>query len=251
MKHPVIFIGWVVVLEAFGSQGPAYAHLRDYLVDQPYYTAKQGEFEVELWNDLNLKEADNDDTYSSRHQIEMEYGLTNHWQWAYYEVFKWDRKDDFERDMFKIETKYRFFESGELPVDIALYGEYKNPNGRQNARSDELEGKLILSKDIGPWNFIANLITEKKINTHSFWKFEVTLGASYPLNPRTRVGVEFKESLGDTDAFGIHRKDHKVQLIPGIYTSLTPHVRLLVGPAIGLTRGTDDLQIKSIVEIEF
>ncbi len=33
--------------------------------------------------------------------------------------------------------------------------------------------------------------------------------------------------------------------------SLTPHVRLLVGPAFGLTRVSDDVQLKSIVEIEF
>lgn len=246
-----MFLGMGVALWLFSSHGEAYAHLRDYLLSQPYHTARKGEFEFEVWSDYNMKDLDNDDTHSFRQQVEFEYGLTNRWQWAYYEVVKWDRKDDFERDMFKIETKYRLFESGELPVDIALYAEYKNPDGRFEARSDELEGKLILSKDVGPWNIIGNIITEKKINTHSFWKWEYTLGASYALSPKTRVGLELKETLGDTDAFGIHRKDHKVQLLPGIYTSLTPHVRILFGPAIGLTRPTDDLQIRSLVEFEF
>ena len=245
-------IGFFVFIAAFLlAPKPSFAHLRDYLMNQMYYTARKGEFEIELWNDFNLKDADNDDTYSSRHQAEFEVGLTNHWQWAYYEVYKWDRKDDFERDMFKIETKYRFLESGELPVDIALYGEYKNPNGRRNRRSDALEGKLILSKDIGPWNLIANLITEKEINTHSFWKFEYTLGTSYLLNPKTRLALEWKETLGDTDAFGIHRKDHKAQIMPAIFYSPTTHTRILFGPAFGLTKGTDDIQLKSIVEIEF
>lgn len=250
MKRRFLFFSFALGFFLMG-QGDAFAHMRDYLLNQNYYTARRGELEVELWNDYNMKDFDNDGTHSSRHQIELEYGLTNRWQWAYYEVFKWDRKDDFERDMFKIETKYRFFESGELPVDVALYAEYKNPNGRADRRSDALEGKLILSKDLGPWNFIANLITEKEINTHGFWKFEYTLGASYLLNPKTRLGVELKESLGDADAFGIRRKDHKLQILPGIYTNLSPNVRLLVGPAFGITRATDDLQIRSIIEVEF
>jgi len=229
----------------------AFAHLRDYLVSQPYYTARKGEWEVELWNDFNMRDADDDGTYNSRHQVELEYGVTDHWQLAYYEVYKWDRTNDFERDMFKIETKYRFFESGELPVDIALYGEYKNPNGRQDRRGDEVEGKLILSKDIGSWNFVSNLIAEREISAHDFWKFEYTVGGSYPLNSRVRLGVELKESLGDTDAFGIRRKDHKVQLVPGICVTLHPHLRLLFGPAIGLTKAADDLQLRSIMEVEF
>ena len=240
-----------MALIVFGTAERASAHLRDYLVNQPYYTTKQGEFEIEVWTDFNLREADNDDTYSFRQQYEFEYGLTNRWQMAYYEVVKWDRRDDFERDMFKLETKYRLSEVGHLPVDIALYGEYKNPDGRRDRRSDAVEGKLILSKDLGPWNLITNMIAEKDINTHSDWKFEYTLGVSYAITPTARLGLELKETLGDADAFDIHRKDHKLQLIPGVYANLTPHLRVLVGPAFGLTRASDDLQLRSIVEWEF
>ena len=251
MNHRLGWWGLVMAIVVVGIGESASAHLRDYLVNQPYYTTKQGEFEVEVWTDFNLPEADNDDTYSVRQQYEFEYGLTNRWQLAYYEVFKWDRRDDFERDMFKVETKYRFLEAGVLPLDIALYGEYKNPNGRRDRRSDEVEGKLILSRDVGAWNVITNLIAEKAINTHSDWEFAYTLGASYGVTPRVRLGLELKETLGDSDAFGIRRKDHKLQLIPGVYANLTPHLRILFGPAFGLTRASDDLQLRSIIEWEF
>ena len=86
---------------------PAFAHLRDYIFNQGYHTSRKGEFEIELHNDLNLREADNDGSYSSKHQVELEYGVTDHLQLAYYEVYKWDRRDDFERDELKIEGKYR------------------------------------------------------------------------------------------------------------------------------------------------
>ena len=232
-------------------QKPSLAHMRDYLFNQGYPTTQKGEFEAELWNDFNLKDADNDDTYSSRHQVELEYGLTSHLQLAYYEVFKWDRPKDWRRDALKIEAKYRFLESGELPIDIALYGEYKNPNGHQDSASDELEGKLILSRDFGPWNLVGNLIAERKINEHEDWQWEYTAGVSYPVHPKVRLGLEWKETFGDQGEFGIHRKGHEFQLMPVVAASPAPHTRILFGPAFGLTKAADDIQLKSIVEIEF
>ncbi len=248
-------IRWVAVCVAglwlgLGLTPIAEAHLKDYLVTQDYYTAKRGEFEVALWNDMNFPEADNDGTYNTKHQIELEYGLLDHLQVSYYEVYAWDRAEDWSRDEFKIETKYRFADAGQWPLDAALYAEYANPNGHRATASDELEGKLILSRDVGPWNAAVNLIAGKPINTGSPWAYEYTAGISYALTARTRLGLEIKQGLGDSRDFDVS-KQQPLYLVPGIYTSLTPHVRVLVGPAFGLTRVSDDVQLKSIVEIEF
>ncbi len=243
----VLFVG----ASLFLMQASADAHQRDTIFNQGYYTTRKGEFEVELYNDLNMPEADNDNTYNSKHQVELEYGITSHFQLAYYEVYTWDRTNDWERDAFKIETKYRFLESGQLPVDVALYAEYKNPNGSRDARSDEIEGKLILSRDFGPWNIVGNLITERKINEHEDLQWEYTAGISRLMNPKLRLGLEVKENLGDQGEFGVHRKGHEFQLMPVVAFSPSTHSRILFGPAFGLTRATDDIQLKSIVEIEF
>jgi len=240
-----------LVLVGGAAVPPAHAHLKDYLVNQDYYTAKRGEVEVTFWNDVNFVEADRDESYTSKHQVEVEYGLLDHLQLAYYEVYRWDRTNDWERDAFKVEGKLRFAEAGAWPVDVALYTEYENPNGRRRAHSDVLENKVILSRDFGPWNVVGNAIFEKPLNTGGPWKFEYTAGVSYSLTPRTRLGLEVKETLGDRREFGVQREDHELYLVPGIYSSLTPHVRLLVGPAFGLTRASDDLQVRSLVEIEF
>ncbi len=251
MNFRVIGLAMLGVWVGMSAVPPAEAHLRDYLLTQPYYTAKRGEVEVELHNDVNFTDADNDDTYTSKHQIEVEYGLTDHLQVAYYEVYTWDRAKDWERDAFKVEAKLRFAEAGRWPVDLALYTEYKNPDGHRSAHSDELENKVIVSKDLGPWNLAGNFVFEKKLNTHSDWEFEYTAGISYGLTARTRLGLELKETLGDSDELGVHRRDHQFYLVPGIYTSLTPHLRLLFGPAVGLTKASDDVQLRSIVEVEF
>ena len=112
------------------------AHVRDYLVNQPYFTTKRGEFEVEAYNDMHFTEANNDESYNSQHQVELEYGLTDHLQLAYYEVYAWDRTDDWQRDAFKIEAKWRLAEAGQWPVDLAVYTEYENPNGHRRDHSD-------------------------------------------------------------------------------------------------------------------
>ena len=249
MRRTILFV--VLILVVGAAAPPAQAHLKDYLVSQDYYTAKRGEFEVGLWNNMNFVEADRDESYTSLHQVEVEYGLLDHLQLAYYEVYRWDRTDNWERDAFKVEGKLRFAEAGAWPVDVALYTEYENPDGRRRAHSDVLENKVILSRDFGPWNVIGNMIFEKPLNNGGPWTFEYTAGVSYGLTPRTRVGLELKETLGDTKAFGMHRDDHELYLIPGLYVSLTPDVRLLVGPAFGLTRASDDAQLRSLVEVEF
>lgn len=233
-------------------EGTAFAHVRDYVLNQQYYTTKQGEFELEVYNDYNLTDFDRSSTHNLKQQFELEYGITNHWQIAYYEVAKWDHSKGYRRDALKIESKYRFAEAGRWPVNVALYGEYEGPNGPQDADSDSLEGKLILSKDVGPWNVVGNLIAERKINQHDFWAVEYTAGVSYPVTSTARLGLELRETLGAPEGeFGIRRKDHQLQLMPGLYANLTPHVRLLVGPAFGLTKASDDFQIRSIVEVEF
>ena len=227
------------------------AQAREYLVNQGAETLERGEFELELYHDMNFTEADNDDTYNSKHQVELEYGVTDFFQLAYYEVYTWDRSTDWERDGLKIEAKLRLAKPGRWPVDVAFYTEYQNPDGRRSVHSDEIENKLILGKTFGSWTVVGNAVFDKKVNTRSDWEFEYTAGASYALTPLLQVGVEVKETLGDSDEFGWHRADHQLFLIPGISATLTPHLRILVGPAFGLTRASDDLQLKSVVEVEF
>ena len=247
----VRMVSGVVALAAVLAAAPVEAHLKDYLVTQDYYTAKQGEFEVSFYNDMNFAEADNDDSYNSKHQVELEYGILNRLQLAYYEVYTWDREQDWDRDELKIEAKLRLAEAGAWPVDVALYTEYANPDGHREISSDELENKVILSKDVGSWNVIGNFIFEKPLNNGSPWDYEYAAGVSYALTPRTRLGLEIKEGLGDSDDVEVFSPRQPLYVVPGLYTSLTPHVRILVGPAFGLTRVSDDFQLKSIVEVEF
>ncbi len=251
MNRRFAIIAATLAAGLFIGEGSAHAHLRDYLFNQGYYTSRKGEFELEFHNDFKMPETDDDDTYNLKQQYELEYGVTDHLQLAVYDVVTWNRTDNWEQDSYKIEGKYRFLEAGELPVDITLYGEYIDPNGSRDVSSDTVELKLILGKNMGDWNVTGNFIAEREINQHEPWVLEYTLGARYPVTPRLHLGLELKGGLGDSAEFGLRRKDNEFQIMPIIGFSPTPKSRILFGPAIGMTRASDDLQLKTIASIEF
>ena len=230
---------------------PSEAHLRDYLFNTEYYTAERGEFEVETFNDLKFHEADHSDTYSTEHQVELEYGLLDHLQLASYVVWAWEHGEPVMYDEWKAEIKTRLCEAGTLPVDIALYAEYANHNGSPPDDSDTLEGKLILSKSWGAWNVTANWIMEKEIQNAKQWEFEWTAGVNYAWTLRWKTGLELKETLGTKDEFGVRRKEHELYLMPTVGWSPTKNAKILIGPAFGLTRAADDIQLRTMVAIEF
>jgi hypothetical protein len=235
------------------AAAPVHAHMRTFIFNQDYYTEEQGGLEVELFNDFNLTDLDNENTYDSKHQVELEYGLTNHVQIAVYEVFTWDeaRREHWQHDQVMAELKYRLAEAGQWPVDVALYTEYKNPNGPRNTRSDTWENKLILGKTVGRVRLVTNLTAQKTINTHSDWQFSYTVGASHAFTPRVIGFLEYKESLGGQDDVEWFAGNHAQQLLPGIAIQTSEKSRLLIGSAIGLSSPANDIELKSIFQFEF
>ena len=97
---------------------------------------------------------------SNRTMVEIEYGLTDRWDLAVYNMF-----DVAQRICeagggecsggtgyagLKLETRFRLSLPGEWPVDPVLYFEYQHL--LRGDANDKLEAKLILGRDFGPWN---------------------------------------------------------------------------------------------------
>lgn len=248
-------IGWLGLAGVWlaVTAAPAQAGLRTFIFNQDTYTERKGELEVELYNDLNLTDLDNENTYDSKHQVELEYGITDQLQVAVYEVFTWDegRRENWQHDQLMYELKYRLAESGAWPVDVGLYTEYKNPNGPRDRRSDTWENKLLLGKTIGGVRLVTNLTAQKTINTHSDWQLSYTVGASHAFTPRVIGFLEYKETLGGSHDVEWFAGNHAQQLLPGIAIQTSDKSRVLFGPAIGLTGAANDIELKSIFQVEF
>lgn len=171
----------------------------------PYETLSKGEVEDELYGDIkplrvaNLPGASPARLWEPAYvlQNEIELGVTDHVELAWYQVFEANPQDGgsntMQFDGFKFRGRFRLAEAGELPVDLAFYLELE-------ALHDEvsLEEKVILAKRFGPLHWMANLWVEEEDNrpldgSAQFVDFVAnpTTGVTYEVSPTVQPGIEY------------------------------------------------------------
>ena len=172
----------------------AHADRRAYGVTYEAVTAPQGELDVETWSTFAPKgEVDGGPSSRGvREMIELEYGITDRWDAALYNMVDAITTGDTESGYagFKVETRYRPSDRGEWPVDPVLYLEFQQLF-RGDARQ-KYEAKLILARDFGKVNVAANLAIEEERTTEPAWntELEYAFGASYAFSPAWILGAE-------------------------------------------------------------
>jgi hypothetical protein len=231
---------WMCILGALSSVG--LADRRSYVWTYEYQTMPKGAMEIEYY--LTHKVSDwnkYDDKNTWDHQVEFEYGLTDHWDVAMYQTWRQtntEDEDSFDYTGTKLRTRYRIGEKGQLPLDVVLYAEYIFGDGPKEY--DKFEGKLILAKDLGKWNIAYNQIYEKKTKNGNDTEHGYATGLSYEFSPVWKMGIE---------SAGNYTED-KYYLGPtASWASEKFWVNL--GALRGLNDASNDLQFRLIVGIPF
>lgn len=255
MTKPMI----AAVLSAAALLTPtaARADRRAYGTTYEAVTAPRGEIDVETWSTF-APEGEIDGGPSSRgmrHMIELEYGITDHWDAAVYNMLDTITSGDTQSGYagFKIETRYRPSDRGEWPLDPVFYLEFQQLF-RGDARQ-KYEAKLILAKDIGNLNVAANLALEEERTTEPAWNTEVeyAAGSSYALSPAWMIGAEMF-GKAETEAMG--GIEHRSWAGPTVSWAGTGRGALrgvwvtLAGGA-GLTEESDPYYARLIVGFQF
>jgi hypothetical protein len=228
-----------------------------------YQTLDANEKELVLWNTY-IPSSDHlhyffGDSMSRQglfaHSAELEYGITNSFTVALYADFEHPRGGDFRWVRTKaVALYYMLFEKNLLPVDIALYAEYKIPR-KGYKTSEEIEFKIILEKDVKFHRIILNPTFEKKISGE-----DVDEGMEFILNgvytytkslvfqPRFEYYSKMGE-LYDMPSYG----EQKNYIFPSfdLYFGKYGQFKWQAGIGIGLTDPADNLIIKSILSWEF
>lgn len=258
MKHLNKHFCFIIVLLLLSSV----AHAQFYQV-YGYQTLDPSEKELVYWTTLIPS---SDHTYSffgsdvSRqglmaHSIEFEYGLSANYTIAFYMDFEQPRGEDFRWIRSKaVMMHYSLFEKGQMPVDLALYAEYKLPRKGYKI-SEEIEFKLIMEKDLGSHRFILNPTFEKKISgPDSEEGVEFALNGSYTFmrSQMFQPKIEYYSKMGELyepDIFG----DQKNYIFPSfdLFFGRYAQFRWHAGVGIGLTGPADNVIIKSIFSWEF
>jgi len=171
----------------------ALADRRAYGVTYEAVTAPHGELDLETWTTFapNGEIEGGPPSRGVREMIELEYGVTDHWDAALYnllDITSGDTESGYAG--FQLETRYRPSDRGEWPVDPVFYLEFQ-----QLFRGDakqKYEAKLILAKDLGDVNIAANVALEEERTIEPAWNTEVeyALGTSYALSPAWILGAE-------------------------------------------------------------
>lgn len=189
------------------------------------------------------------------HSLELEYGITNNLTVAIYFDFEQPKGQNCRWVGTKaVMLYYQLFQKNLLPVDLALYAEYKLPRkGYKN--SEEIEFKLIMEKDIKYHRIILNPTAEKKISGIAVTEgVEFTLNAAYTYfkNDKFQPRIEYYSKMGelyDIDAY----REQKNYIFPSfdLFFGKYGQFRWHAGVGFGLTNPADNIIVKSILSWGF
>jgi hypothetical protein len=141
--------------------GPARADRRAYATTYEAVTAPKGELDVELWSTYarDGEVLDGPPAQGFRNMLELEYGLTDRWDVALYNLLDTDTTTNTTSyGGLKLETRYRLLPAASWVVDPIIYFEFQAL--RHGDASEKGEVKLILARDVAAWNFAFNLAGE-------------------------------------------------------------------------------------------
>jgi hypothetical protein len=222
----------------------AHADRRAFGHTYEYQTMPQGGLDLEIWNTQtrpDLSSAEN----AFELMLEIEYGITDHWDLAFYQIFAQDVGGSLGYDATALETRYRFAERGEWPIDTLAYFEIVKPLGKDAV---ELEGKAILARDFGPFTLNANLIAELLVGDETYFIPGWAVGLSYEPTPAWRLGVETLGEYAEPESKGAER--HVVAWAgPSLSWAPSPKLWITGSAVFGLTEASDDLMARLIFGI--
>ncbi|MFA4906254.1 MAG: hypothetical protein WC645_07095 [Candidatus Margulisiibacteriota bacterium] len=223
----------LLFLSAVGAQ-PALADWKPYAFSYSYRTIGQGIREIEFYTDLQTKGGN----YSLKNQFELEYGITNSWMCSVYGVFSGSSTQSYKYSETKLQTRYRFGETGQYWMDPAVYLELKIPTSGNQA----VEFKEILSKDFGEYNITTNIIFEKVLSSGSELGKGYSLALGRKITPKLRLALEAKGDYGTANP--------TFYVGPSIFARLGPVNSTLI-VSFGQTPASNTLYIRNIISALF
>jgi hypothetical protein len=251
--QPILKIVGLTLVATVAASGTASADRRAFTRTNEYQTQQEGAVEIEYWLTHQQAKFDAASSRTFEQQIEIEYGLTDHWDIALYQKFQQVADGPFSYSETKLETRYRFCERGENPVDILGYLELARP---QAGSAWKIEPKLVLSKDFAKTTVALNLIPELVIarekedgTTKTKFEFEPgwALGATFEASPKWKVGAETWGAIEHP----FESAEREVSAYAGPSVGFAPSSKfwLALTTGVGLTEDAKDFEVRSIIAI--
>lgn len=225
----------VILLWSFMATA-ARADRRSYVWTYEYQTVERGEAALETFFTVSAPDIDSlENNTSSEHQVEIEVGMNERFDFGIYQVFSQDPYGSLRYDGFKLESRYRFGEKGDYPLDPLIYLEYK---GEPDLSEHGFEIKFILARDFGPTNVSLNPILEFETGREA--EAEYAIGVGRTLSRLLRIGIEAKGS-------------DKGNYIGPVISHGADHIWVTLGSAFGIGHiddGEPEFQLRLLLGME-
>ena len=246
-RSTVFALAGTIVLAAAAAPN-AHADRRSFAQTYEYVTMPQGGVELEFHN-VQTRPSLTGDAEAISWQLEIEYGITDHWDIALYQVFAQasgssDPLLDFPLQYAetKLETRVRFGERGGWPVDVLGYLEIARPFGVNGV---EFEPKLILARDFGKATVALNLIGEVEIEDETEFVPGWAAGVTYEVSPAFKIGAE---SFGEYEPEGGER-ELEAWAGPSVSWAPSPKIWISANAGFGVTEESADLVASAVIGV--
>jgi len=190
MKKLFCFVLFCLMF-AYGAK----ADMRSYVWTYEYMIMEPGKAEVEHYMTISVpKLGEIKGKATIEHKLEVEIGMTNHFDFSIYQNFKQSSEGNLYYSGFDLRSRFLIGEKNQFFLDPLIYLEY---GSNFTLSKHKFEGKLILAKDIGRFNFAINPIFELEVEDETEFTYAYAVGFRYEFSKLFRLGMEFK---GDKDA---------------------------------------------------
>jgi hypothetical protein len=240
-----------------------------------------GSLDVEYFSTLGVQRGPGNNWHA--YWLELEYGALAWWTTELYldgqttfndstlfTGFRWENRfRPFHRDLFINPVFYIEYESlsdaDKIIKEVEghdVAADFSPPNSElRQVWKNELELKLILSKDYRGWNFALNPIAVKNLTSSEPWEFGYAIGVSRYLGLKASphrctfcrenfiVGAEMYGGLGDWASPGLHETSH--YLAPVMAWNMPSGWSIRVSPGFGLNGNSHHLLMRWGVSYEF
>ena len=246
---------------------PVSAQERAYFVTYDHYLEERGNLEIAVATTNGIPKKGNR-AYTAP-WVELEYGVTGWWTTELYLEGVTTRGGERAFTGWRFENRFRPFRN-EHRINPVLYVEYEGINEATRIQKEivgagsvhfepiaelrqekarELEGKLILSSTVGPWNVAENFIFEKNLSESEGVEFGYSVGVSRSLGTLASgtscricrenftVGVEAYGGLGSTVAF--ERAEQRHYIAPTASWRVANRATIKASTGFGLTETSD------------
>lgn len=220
-----------------------------FALDEVYSTeVVKGEVETE-YSGSRTFDSDRAKNNIQSHELELEYGLTDHFKVKTSLIFDKDVNESTKLNEVEVGGIYRFFEPGEWWLDPALLVNY----GRSVRTSgpDAIEVKLLLEKQWGRFTHLANLGVEREAGNNATPGLERSFlwSSRYRYDAHFEPGVEIQSDFGKVrDRLHFNEQEHYIG--PAVYGEIIPNVNYQAAYEFGVTSASATGAARLKIEFE-